>query len=223
MSLPCVQMDVVVIFFCVDIYIHMVVECAKREASCCHCDVKMSFDLLDDHYRVCEEMKVSCPKNCGEKLCRGDLNVHEEKCPNVPIECPFFDAGCRAGLTRKELDKHLEESTTAHLMNFVTGYNVLKADVETLKTELKAASDKNEDLKSSIAIEVAKIKGTMEIPNSELSKSLECIETLLKGCCLDSIDASIMFAIPSYEYIWRSPSFTVSPVYSMVKFDVGRT
>ena len=182
---------------------HVVEDCPKRKVTCSHCDVVMSHDLLANHYELCEEMKVSCPRNCGAEMRRGDLKTHEDDCPDMPVKCPFYDAGCQVKLTRKELDKHVENGTSAHLVDLMTGYNTLKAECK-----------KEQVFKLQVADEVSRIKNAVTKP-AYISKSLESIESLLRGYHLDSVDDFIAFSIPPRTQMWQSRPFTVSPGYSM--------
>lgn len=187
---------------------HMVEECAKREDICSYCAVSMSHDQLGNHYEVCEEMKVSCPRECGKEMRQGDLKKHEEECPDMPVKCPFSNAGCQVELTRKILDEHVERGASVHLMNLMTSYNTLNARFEASTKDLK-------DFKSQVAIAVEVIKDTMEKPDSVICKSLDSIESSLRGYYLNSGGDSISFVIPAKVNTWSSPSFTVPPGYSM--------
>jgi hypothetical protein len=189
----------------------------------------MPFDSLATHHGECEEMEVSCDMVCGKTIRRGDMKSHKEDCPNMPIKCPFVDAGCEKTLLRKELDEHLETSVTTHLMKFMAGYTALKADVESLKAdneaskaevkllraESKSARMELKRFKSGVAVEVAMIRNELDKPKDKVVKSLECIESLLGGYYLESIDDSITFSIPPQAQSWESSPFTVSPGYSM--------
>ena len=209
---------------------HIFGDCPKREKTCTHCNLAMSSDMLDGHYEVCEEMKVSCPRKCGKEMRRGDLKIHEDACPYMPVKCPFSDAGCQVELTRKEVEQHMEKSTTAHLMCLATGYSSLKiqhaqlkasndrlkADVDSLKAENKMLKGEGSAskkafvaFKSQMAKEIVQVKDILEKPDSKIAKSLECIESSLRGYEIESAADEIMFSVPSSAETWQSPSFGV--------------
>ena len=215
-----------------DVKRHTSLECMKREEACSCCSRRMTCDLLANHYEICDKMEVSCPWGCEQQLCRSDLKGHEIDCPCVYVKCPFFDVGCEIEVARGELATHVEKGAAAHLMKFVTGYRDLKADNEQLKADVKSLKADNKSLiagvkssvvfkkeftsfKSQVAFEIARIKDSIEKPNSDVSKSLESIESLLKGYHLDSDVYSIVFSIPPDMKVWKSSPFTVSPGYSM--------
>jgi hypothetical protein len=219
----------------------MVEKCTKRMITCSFCDSAMSHDQLAAHHEVCEEMKVPCPRYCGvNDMRRGELEVHEGKCPDASIKCPFFNSGCRVELTRKELDEHIEKSTSTHLMKLMAGYNALKADNDRLKADndclkarLKADDDrlkadmetlrregetsKNDiaTFKSQVRCEISRVVDLIETPNSKISKSLGCMESLLGGYKLECPDDSILFSIPNTTTTFQCPPFSVFHGYIM--------
>lgn len=117
---------------------HISNHCIKRIEYCSHCKLETTYDLMTDHLKVCDKVPVSCPRDCKENLLRGDLQKHNEVCPNMVVKCPFFEAGCTKVLPRKELDCHIETASTAHLLKFMASYNVLKADYEAIKADCDA-------------------------------------------------------------------------------------
>ena len=133
-------------------------------------------------------------------------------------------------LTRKEVEQHMEKSTTAHLMCLATGYSSLKiqhdqlnasndrlkADVDSLKAENKMLKGEGSAskkafvaFKSQMAKEIVQVKDILEKPDSKIAKSLECIESSLRGYELESAADEIMFSVPSSAETWQSPSFGV--------------
>lgn len=212
---------------------HVEGECAKREESCPDCGVRMLYDRLAAHYEICEEVRVSCLRNCGRVFRRGDQKIHENECPELPVKCPFYDAGCHIQLVRKNLDEHVEKSNTAHFMKFIAAMKsdvaslkaeneAMKSHVESLKAEnklLKAESVASKiqfkDLCSNVAVEVSAIKSAMSKATSPvISNSLECIESSLKGYNLNSVGDFLTFSVPRVPG-WKSPPFLVLPGYSM--------
>ena len=152
--------------FCGEMDLHLK-KCTKRIEACTHCKTKMTYDSLNGHYLVCKEMNIACPRKCGKSLRRHALKDHEDTCPNMPVKCPFYDAGCNEDLMRKELDEHVEKTSNAHLMKVMASYSQLKADHDALKIDhdtLEADVDhdavKKEfaDFKSQAAIEVTRMK-----------------------------------------------------------------
>lgn len=180
--------------------------CTKRIETCTHCKAEMTYDLLNVHYLLCNEMKVFCHR-CGRVLRRCDLKDHEDACPNMPVRCPFYDAGCKKDLTRKELDEHVEKNSSSHQIKVM-------ASISTLKKEFV-------DFKSQAAVEVARMKNVINKPTAIL-KSLECMESLLNSYRLDGGLDTISFSIPS-KVDYRSHSFIIYPGYTfLVNFHYSR-
>lgn len=96
---------------------HISYECPERKVSCKLCSELMSFSMLD--VRCCTDnrtplrnlssnlisyqthLKKSCPqqdvecKYCFAKYKRKEESAHLIQCPEVPVECPFADFGCK--------------------------------------------------------------------------------------------------------------------------------
>ena len=189
-------------------------KCTKRLEVCTHCKDLMTHDSLDDHYLICEEIVIFCHRKCGQKLRRCNLKVHEDTCPYVPVKCPFYDAGCKENLTRKELTDHVANNSNSHLMKVMASYSMLKADHDSLQATVKTVKKEFADFKSQAAVEVTRMKEVIDEPKS-IVKSLECMKSLLQGYRLDRAGDKILFSIPPEEES-QSPSFIVSPGYSFL-------
>ena len=78
------------------------------------------------HTAVCEGQEETadkcfdCPKGCGASINMKSLQAHKEKCPLEPVQCPFYEAGCKEEVPRKDLDVHTTSSTQHHLQLVMT-------------------------------------------------------------------------------------------------------
>ena len=117
-------------------------KCPRRNVRCQHCRASGTHSFMTtSHLRVCPEMM--CPRNCGGVgIKRKDLQLHKQKCPLEPVQCPFYEAGCKKKLPRKDLEVHTSSSTQQHLQLVMTTSTnnhsqliSLKKEHETLRTQ----------------------------------------------------------------------------------------
>jgi hypothetical protein len=65
-----------------------------------------SLTLYKEHVqRHCSRGLLQC-KHCSDEMCRGDLAMHEQKCPMFPTSCPGNVVGCQISDARKIIDEH---------------------------------------------------------------------------------------------------------------------
>lgn len=88
--------------------------CRMRPYSCKYCrEYRSAYeDVKTNHKAVCGHYPIKCPKRCGEKIPRKDIEAHI--CPNDLIECSYKFAGCQARVLRKNLQRHLNEKAVIH-------------------------------------------------------------------------------------------------------------
>ena len=96
--------------------LHLQVACSKSESSCPYCREKLTKGDLTRHWTNCPSYPLPCPNLCGVgTLKRCQMEPHLQECPFHPVECEFFHAGCTDKIKRRDVSKHAEESTQAHL------------------------------------------------------------------------------------------------------------
>ena len=89
-----------------------------RPYCCEHCNTFRSNydDVIVNHWPVCNYFPVLCTNDCGEFLCRQDLECHiANNCPLTIIDCDFKHIGCKERLPRSNMSVHLAESIDTHL------------------------------------------------------------------------------------------------------------
>jgi len=172
------------------------VKCPNRGCSKC-----VAARSLDEHIQSCHYTPAICEK-CGEEIPRGEMKAHRASaCPLRESSCHFCAVGCSAELAHRDLPKHLEDCTQAHVLlllqtvlkqqevmdslsNRVNQLEKLKSDTEAVQRNqvemaLKistlekdlAALDKREAQDVAKAAEDAKKKA--EAVKSEANKSAE--------------------------------------------------
>ena len=97
---------------------HLANDCLKRPDSCKYCQLKSTYEeIRDKHTPVCTKYPVPCPNKCQtDSLERGQLQQHIRECPLQQIDCELKELGCNVKVPRKDIPKHMEESTQSHLL-----------------------------------------------------------------------------------------------------------
>jgi len=95
---------------------HMNSVCQWRIVSCEHCSEPHPFCQLQDHADNCKKKPVECPNGCGELIVAEEITSHvNDECPLTEISCPYAQMGCNTKIQRKEVESHLQSTTTLHL------------------------------------------------------------------------------------------------------------
>ena len=72
-------------------------------------------ETRDKHTAVCTKYPVQCPNKCQiGSLERGQLQQHIRECPLQVVDCELKELGCNMKLPRRDISKHMEESTGIH-------------------------------------------------------------------------------------------------------------
>ena len=88
--------------------------CPKRQYSCPHCNVTGCYDeRTTTHLKVCSKITFQCPK-CSLQILRSEDTKHPLTCTHEPIQCKYYDIGCKERPLRKNVKKH-EEDAKFHL------------------------------------------------------------------------------------------------------------
>ena len=129
---------------------HLSSECKLRLVECTFCKSAVQFVTHRTHISLCNQRPVPCPRFCeAAKLRYCDLKGHEGNCPNMPVRCDFYAAGCKQEFLRKDYADHMAKSTTAHL---AAVYSSLNAKCAHLKKENEALKQENKQLQSQMAV-----------------------------------------------------------------------
>jgi len=97
---------------------HLREKCVHRTVACHNCEEQLPLHQLQAHLdQFCSEGIVICPQNCDSVFRRADLHAHlEESCPNTLVTCPFNAHGCGYLATRTQLEAHLRDDVSKHLL-----------------------------------------------------------------------------------------------------------
>ncbi len=114
-------------------------KCPNRRVQCQYCTLEGMHKKITtrSHLNRCPRFPFPCPNNCGhEKIQRKNLADHQKVCPLEPVKCPFFEAGCKETILRKDLAAHKASNTEHHLELMIAETVTLKMKAD--KSEQKA-------------------------------------------------------------------------------------
>ena len=95
---------------------HCSYECLNRIVCCEHCQAKIVFRKLKQHYKECLEIPLFCPNYCRTSLRRKQTHSHiETDCPNTIVKCRYERFGCREVVKRCRMEGHNKTNEIKHL------------------------------------------------------------------------------------------------------------
>ncbi len=177
------------------------------------------------HLDKCPNFPIYCPNNCRhEKLQRWFLAGHQKVCPLEPVKCPFFEAGCRKLIARKDLttkasntEHHLElvmTETVTLKQNATKFEQEAKQENKTTKNQLQQLSLKFDGLASC----VTKQLGTIGFNPQNTLAAVKNIKSSLETMITMLAPGDTRYYLPlvkQSEDNARSASFYIKPGYKM--------
>ena len=206
--------------------------CPKRQVKCQYCHLSGPHDEINgSHIARCGDYPIGCPRNCkgGEKLKQKELEQHATKCELEPVQCAFFDAGCRVPLLRKDLRKHMESRMQSHLQNCLQlqlqmandyrklkgNFDMLQADHKKLKDEHNQFLKTHDEMKSSVSTELNRLT-TGDIQMTHMA--VQCIKTILSPNLTKLNSLVFQSRQPPNEvtpFIWSSDPILIDNTYKV--------
>jgi len=113
--------------------------CLFREVHCHSCDANLPLTQLQIHLeQECDGVVVQCPNNCSlEGVPRAYLARHLlDHCPNTDVPCPFSNHGCDHVMKRSEMESHLVNDVSKHLLAVTSLVEVQQREIAQLKEQL---------------------------------------------------------------------------------------
>ena len=91
-------------------------QCPKRPFICGYCKYQSTYEVIvNEHYPVCDKYPIICPNECSrDKMKRGMLQDHLDKCPFEMVKCEFSYVGCQEKVRRCDLAQHLSNNSIHH-------------------------------------------------------------------------------------------------------------
>ena len=139
---------------------HKEKECPRRKAMCTYCKKHHAAyeDISRIHHPVCQQIPVPCPKGCGAKPLRKNIEMHLANwCPKNPQPCPFHVVGCTKILTGRQMERHLTDWVIyeGHLSNMEKTIATLRKDIRERDAQIKTLQ-KNLNIKETQVEELEK-------------------------------------------------------------------
>ena len=158
-----------------DLQEHCQKTCPNRNVKCLYCGRSgIHIKITGAHLKACPDVSLVCPRKCGKQgIKRRDLTVHKQECPLEPVQCPFYEAGCKETLLRKDLDAHTSSSIQQHLQLVMT---TSTRNYAQLKAEHQELQQKMEEIVSGVAKE---IETSESMSQTQGNTGLQCIKTIL--------------------------------------------
>jgi hypothetical protein len=92
-------------------------DCEYKEIECPnYCGAILNGLNYNFHGEDCPKLPISCPQLCGALLERKQKDSHLKDCRNTIVECEFKKFGCEERIKKGELDDHIKEKLTKHLL-----------------------------------------------------------------------------------------------------------
>ena len=111
---------------------HVAEDCPYRSTSCLYCDFTGShMEVTTQHRDVCPNYPCTCPNSCSPTIIkRHKMSEHLAQCPEQEIPCAFLEMGCTKVMRRKQLQEHLEMSSTEHQLLTCKAFTAMKLETQ---------------------------------------------------------------------------------------------
>ena len=132
---------------------HLKMACSERETSCYRCQKSFRFLDMKKHRSECPQFPLRCPQGCGKFVARSKMSSHvaaKGQCPNTPLPCPFFNAGCKFIGKRKDIAQHQEDELENHLTLCHVKMKKSEKKITYLEDRIQDLEDENGCLKDEI-------------------------------------------------------------------------
>ncbi len=198
--------------------------CPNRLVLCKYCNTKgMYKEITKSHLDECFFFPIACSNNCGhEKIQRKKLAGHQKVCPLEPVKCPFFEAGCREMIPRKDLAAHKASNTEHHLELVMTETVTIKQKANKLEQEVKhekEAANKTKDQLQHLSLKFDALTFCIDTYPRNTSAALEAIKSSLETMTTmlePSHTRYYLTIVRQMQYgTARSASFYIKPGYKM--------
>ena len=225
---PCIQEDCP--YGCGQQYQRRYIEehkekCPKHPFICVYCKYQSTYEVIvNEHYPVCDKYPIICPNECpGDKIERGMLQDHLDKCPFQVVECVFSHVGCQEKVRRCDLAQHLSDNGVHHsALSSKMIYENLQKMMEEKDRQLQEKeaqiAKKDEQLLKKYDEQKSIIQQLQERDKKldDLSKKLEHLECVVADIhdriCVNAVVHITMtnFRHKKYNHVrWYSPPYFI--------------
>lgn len=159
-------------------------ECRFLRVVCPHegCSIQVSQMHLANHVASCPYKIVDC--ECGDHLPLKEMENHKaQACPLRDVECPLKDIGCIKVTKARDLQAHLQEDMTSHLLLAMNRVMEHQKVICSLNTKVLALESENKELQQAMITrdtETKKLISQLETKLTKTSKDLIRLEKSFK-------------------------------------------
>ena len=96
---------------------HVETECPNRKVNCQYCHDTGEHQFIEgQHKEECPKLPLPCPNKCEVgSVPHEDMEAHRKECPLEMIQCEYHNVGCEVRMTRKDMEKHKDQTVKEHL------------------------------------------------------------------------------------------------------------
>ncbi len=93
-----------------NVSVHLSAKCEHKITRCSHCGEPVSDKNYSSHARLCQELPLECPNNCGQiGIVRRTMSFHRsQQCKLEIIECRRHSMGCKERVKRQDMQEHFD-------------------------------------------------------------------------------------------------------------------
>ncbi len=168
--------------------------CLYRIEQCDHSPCKVCYSYIhhQKHDQICPEKIIPCQRTCGVELRRKELSRHmQDVCILRPIQCPFYCIGCHVDLIAKDLDCHLHDHTTNHMLlslSRMQEYEKVMAKLHTRVTELETLTSKQQTEIVTLSATLAATTTALALAEKKLEASIAETNKKTEKKCMSHAD-----------------------------------
>jgi hypothetical protein len=145
------------------------------------CPSIMSQMYLEQHQTSCPYKMITC--ECGDSFPRNRSAVHlAQACRRRTVECPFHKIGCVKIVKACDLEKHIQEDATAHLLLAVDRMSEHQDVIRALHAKAAAMEAENNTLKQAFEQHEKESKSLISGLESKLSTTSKELAALSATC-----------------------------------------
>lgn len=157
------------------------------------CNVCYSYAHQNKHDQICPEKFIPCQRVCGVELRRKELHQHmQETCILRPIQCPFYCIGCHVDLIAKDLDCHLHDHTTNHMLlslSRMQEYERVMSKLNTRVNELETTVKQQQTEIVTLTATLAATTTALTVAEKKLEQSIVETNKKTEKKCMSHTDA----------------------------------
>jgi hypothetical protein len=170
-------------------------QCLFRTAHCEHEPCQVCFSQLHQwkHEKVCPEKVVPCDRQCGVVLRRRLLPAHlTDSCLLRPVTCPFHAIGCNVPLLAQDLEVHLNENTTQHLLlalHRMQEYERVMSQLHGRVHEIDRVTAQHATELAAVGVAVAATTTALAVAEKRLDNAMHDLNNKTEKKCIAHADA----------------------------------